>query len=109
MLQLPRLYCILDAARCENRVPHSSRFSKGGNASISGEILNFARDLLAGGATLIQYRNKQGSDREILRHARELRRLVEIGQQPTANGQRPLLIMNDRPDLALAAAFDGVH
>ena len=109
MLQLPRLYCIIDAACFDSRGPHPSRSSKGGDASISKEVLNFARDLLASGATLIQYRNKQGSDRKILRHARELRRLTEFGQRPRAKGQRLLLIMNDRPDLALAAAFDGVH
>jgi thiamine-phosphate pyrophosphorylase len=92
VLQLPRLYCILDAA-CFQR---------------SEAILSFARQLLAAGATLIQYRNKQGSDREILRHARELRRIVELSQ--TMNGEpRTTLIMNDRSDLALAGAFDGVH
>jgi thiamine-phosphate pyrophosphorylase len=64
----------------------------------------FARELFSAGATLIQYRKKQGSDREILSQARELRRV----SLATGNG-RTTLIMNDRPDLALAADFDGVH
>jgi thiamine-phosphate pyrophosphorylase len=105
LLKLPRLYCIIDRG-C---------FSA---ADPLNEILAFARELLAGGAALIQYRNKIGTAREILSHARELRRVVcagrwpmanGTGQRPTTNGQRPLLVMNDRPDLALAAAFDGVH
>jgi thiamine-phosphate diphosphorylase len=32
-----------------------------------------------------------------------------LRQRPTTNDQRPLLIMNDRADLCLAAGFDGVH
>jgi thiamine-phosphate pyrophosphorylase len=62
----------------------------------------FVRELMDGGVTLIQYRNKSGSAPEILSHARELRRICM---------SRPVvrLIMNDRADLCLAAAFDGVH
>ncbi|HVZ19305.1 MAG TPA: thiamine phosphate synthase, partial [Terriglobales bacterium] len=50
--------------------------------------------------TFLQYRNKTGSAREMLSHARELRRIA---------GRKVTLIMNDRADLALAAEFDGVH
>jgi thiamine-phosphate pyrophosphorylase len=64
------------------------------------EVGDFARELAAGGATLIQLRDKQSSSREILRLARELRRVLP-------NGVR--LIINDRADLAVAAAADGVH
>ena len=59
-----------------------------------------AEQLTAGGATLLQYRNKQGRTREMLDHARDLKRLV---------GSRVKLIMNDRADLVLAAGFDGLH
>lgn len=78
-------------------------------------MYGFVEELLAAGVTLIQYRNKQGSSREILREARELRRIVA---NPTltksARVRHPesnhlILIMNDRADLALAAGFDGVH
>jgi thiamine-phosphate pyrophosphorylase len=54
------------------------------------------------GVTLVQYRNKQGSAREMLRDAARLREIF-----PTGNEAR--LIFNDRPDLALLANFDGVH
>lgn len=45
-------------------------------------------------------REKQASSREILRVARELRRVVPSGVR---------LIINDRADLAVASGADGVH
>jgi thiamine-phosphate pyrophosphorylase len=84
MIQLPRLYAILD----------TSSFSDN-EASFST-----AEELLAGGATLLQYRNKKGNAREMLAQARELKRRL---------GPSARLIMNDRADLCLAAEFDGVH
>jgi thiamine-phosphate pyrophosphorylase len=82
--QLPRLYPILD----------TSLFPT------DRALFEFAEALLAGGVTLLQYRNKQGRPRQMLSHARELRRIADT---------RARLIMNDRADLCLAAAFDGVH
>ena len=58
-----------------------------------------AEELVAGGVTLLQYRNKSGNGRQILEDARELKRVCG----------RVCLIMNDRVDLCLAADFDGVH
>jgi thiamine-phosphate pyrophosphorylase len=56
---------------------------------------------LAGGATVIQLRDKALDGRELLETAQELRRLTrETGR---------LLIINDRIDLALAVEADGVH
>jgi thiamine-phosphate pyrophosphorylase len=59
-----------------------------------------AEKLAAGGVTLLQYRNKSGSAREMLDQARELKRRV---------GGRVRLVMNDRADLCIAAEFDGLH
>jgi thiamine-phosphate pyrophosphorylase len=59
-----------------------------------------AEELAAAGCTLLQYRNKSGNARQMLDHARELKRRV---------GARVKLIMNDRADLCLAAGFDGLH
>lgn len=64
------------------------------------EIVEFATELTAGGATLIQLREKHASSREILRLARELRRVLP---------QNVRLILNDRADLCVAAGADGVH
>ncbi len=84
MIYLPRLYAILDA-------------------SVSPEIdalCSTAEELVAGGVTLIQYRNKNDDARVILEHARELKRCV---------GTSAKLILNDRADLCVAADFGGVH
>jgi thiamine-phosphate pyrophosphorylase len=81
---LPRLYPIVDA----------------GNFSSSQDLLVVARQLISAGATLIQYRNKKGSARQILSDGRNLR---------LASTKKVQWIMNDRADLCLAAGFDGVH
>jgi len=63
-------------------------------------LLSAAEELLAGGCTLMQYRNKTGNPQQILEDAKELKRLL---------GSSVRLIMNDRADLAVVAEFDGVH
>jgi thiamine-phosphate pyrophosphorylase len=83
-IDLPRLYPILDASCFPD----------------DRALFQFAEELLSAGAILLQYRNKTGSSRQVLSHARELRRIT---------GTRARLIMNDRADLCLAAGFDGVH
>lgn len=90
-LNLPRLYAIIDAGLLATRV-----FPE----RLTSEICNFAEALSAAGVTLFQYRAKTLTSREMLSHARELRRVL---------GPDRMLIMNDRPDLCLAAGFDGVH
>lgn len=84
MIELPRLYAILDASQFPDR----------------SAIASAAQELEAGGVTLLQYRNKTGSALRILEDARELKRRL---------GGSVRLIMNDRADLCLAAEFDGVH
>jgi thiamine-phosphate pyrophosphorylase len=84
MLQLPRLYPILDAA-C---------------FSAASEMFNAAEELAAAGCTLQQFRNKSGNARQMLDEARELRARIPVNIK---------LIMNDRADLCLAAVFDGLH
>jgi thiamine-phosphate pyrophosphorylase len=66
----------------------------------SGSLLRAAEALVAAGCTLIQYRNKSGSARQMLDEACELRARLGDGIK---------LIMNDRVDLCLAAGFDGLH
>lgn len=112
MVRLPRLYAILDA-RC---FPDTNA------------LLAAAEGLVSAGVTLIQYRNKSGSARQMLQQARGLKRCLSVqgsqnlhpfgklragsvAQNATRVGhpQAIRLIMNDRADLALAAGFDGVH
>lgn len=83
-VQIPRLYAILDV----------SCFAE------AQAMYSAADELVAGGVTLLQYRNKAGSARTMLEQARELRRRLR---------DKIRLIMNDRADLCLAAGFDGLH
>jgi thiamine-phosphate pyrophosphorylase len=84
MIQLPRLYAIVDAAFFPTL----------------NDLAVYVEQLKEGGCTLVQYRDKSGSARVTLNQARELKKLL---------GGAVKLIMNDRADLCLAADFDGVH
>jgi thiamine-phosphate pyrophosphorylase len=84
MILIPRLYAILD--------PSTFRENQ--------TMFRAAEDFAAAGVSLIQYRNKSGNARQMLDHARELKLRLEKSVK---------LILNDRPDLALVADFDGVH
>lgn len=67
----------------------------------SGDWFETARDALSGGADCIQLREKNLSDRELLDRAKRLAQLCrDVGK---------IFIVNDRPDIALAAAAHGVH
>jgi thiamine-phosphate pyrophosphorylase len=60
-----------------------------------------AREAIAGGATVIQLRDKEASTKELVEIGRRLRRLTaERGVT---------FIVNDRVDVALAVNADGVH
>jgi len=87
-VKLPRLYAIVDVNGLGRR------------SSDTSAVVNFARELAAGGVTLIQYRSKKSDARTMLYHAREIRQKLK---------SEVTLIMNDRADLCLAADFDGVH
>src|SRR5271167_454645 len=87
-LQLPKLYAIIDVA-CFVPALRSP-----------ASIVAYARDLATGGVMLLQYRSKVGTTREMLSDARAI--LSALGDSVT-------LIMNDRPDICIAADYDGVH
>ncbi len=65
-----------------------------------GDPVGMARAAIAGGARVVQVRLKRTAAGEALSAAR---RIVE------AAGERALVIVNDRADLALLADADGVH
>jgi len=83
-IHLPRLYAIVD-----------SGFFADANA-----LAGYAQELVRGGCTLLQYRNKTGNAHLMLEQAQILK--AAIGDSVT-------LIVNDRADLCLAAEFAGVH
>jgi thiamine-phosphate pyrophosphorylase len=92
---LPRLYPIIDFS-CFAARPDPIMV-----------IVQYAEELIAAGATLIQLRDKSQPEqpRRFLSCARELRRVTwGTGTKPRAT-----LIINDRVDICLAADADGVH
>jgi thiamine-phosphate pyrophosphorylase len=84
--ELPLLYPILDA---------------GSIVKAGLPIEGFAGELREAGIRFLQYRDKEGSDEEVLARAVLLRRIF-----PAADS---CLILNDRISLAAEAGFDGVH
>ena len=75
-----------------------------GRPSIEG-FERLVRSLIGAGVAIVQLRDKELDDRELLGRGRLLRALIgEAGPAP-----RTLWIMNDRPDLAALARADGVH
>jgi thiamine-phosphate pyrophosphorylase len=81
-----RVYPILDASF----IPVTGR----------AEFLDrLGRELADAGVRLLEYRNKTGTDAEVLVDARVLRLAMPLAT----------LIMDDRVDVALAARFDGAH
>jgi thiamine-phosphate pyrophosphorylase len=84
----PRIYPILDA----------SYIPKNGRRQFLGDL---GASLADAGATLLEYRNKTGSDAE-------LRSDCEILRQALPEEQVKL-ILDDRADLVEAIGFDGVH
>ena len=83
MFRLPRLYAIVDPL------------------DTGQQPVALAEALLAGGARCLQLRWKPAPPRDVLEAARAIRLL--------AHAAGALFLVNDRPDLAILAAADGVH
>lgn len=71
----------------------------GGNSAETFE--ERALEICQAGADIVQLRDKELNDRDLLERARILRRITQTCST--------LFIMNDRPDLAVLSAADGVH
>jgi thiamine-phosphate pyrophosphorylase len=84
MKQIGRLHILTDTVL-------QSRFSH----------LELARLAIKGGADTIQFRQKVGATREMIEIVRQLKKLC-MDSDVT-------LVVNDRPDIAIAAEADGVH
>jgi thiamine-phosphate pyrophosphorylase len=79
-----RLYALLDPDRA------------GGH-----DLAALGRDVVAGGATLVQLRDKHGSTRRLIEETRAIKAALASSGVP--------VLVNDRVDVALAAGADGVH
>ena len=84
----PKLYPILDSAI----LPATGR---------TEFLARLGASLTDAGVTLLEYRNKGGSDAEILADCAALRTAMPVGHVR--------LILDDRADLVATAGFDGVH
>ena len=69
--------------------------------SDEADLYKVTEEMLRGGATCVQLREKDLPDEAILEEARKLKKICQRYGAP--------LIINDRPDLALRAGADGVH
>lgn len=65
------------------------------------DLVALAQEAVAGGCTLIQYRDKHAETRLFIERARALKAALQGTGVP--------LLINDRVDVALAAHADGVH
>lgn len=72
-----------------------------GEKNAPGRLVEVVQKAVRGGADIIQYREKDLPDGRILDNAR---RLLEVCREHDVP-----LIINDRPDIALAVGADGVH
>jgi thiamine-phosphate pyrophosphorylase len=65
------------------------------------DLATLAREAVAGGATLIQLRDKTGTTRDFVARARAVAAVL--------GGGGATFVINDRVDVAMAAGADGVH
>jgi thiamine-phosphate pyrophosphorylase len=66
-----------------------------------GDVEHVLKEAIAGGVRLVQIREKTMPDRELLEYARRVRSITRDAGV--------MLIVNDRPDLAVLCEADGVH
>ncbi|GAB7339763.1 hypothetical protein MBLNU457_6321t1 [Dothideomycetes sp. NU457] len=67
----------------------------------SRDLIQVVRQAVAGGATIVQLRDKTSDTGEQIRIAKELHKITKPANIP--------LLINDRVDVALAAGVEGVH
>lgn len=84
LLKNSQLYVILDKKVAEGK-----------------DLRQTALQTIAGGAQIIQYRDKLSDDREFLKNALELQKICKI--------KKVLFIINDRLEIAWYIRADGVH
>ena len=92
---------MLAGSDVEARLAEASLYVLVSSASCRASLVGTVSEALAGGAQIIQLREKSMNDRTLLETARDLREMTRAAGA--------LLIVNDRPDIALLAEADGVH
>lgn len=65
------------------------------------DLCKVVKDAIAGGVTIVQYRDKISDTADLIRTATELHSITKAAKVP--------LLINDRVDVALAVGTEGVH
>ena len=92
---------LLNMADSRARLRDAKLYALVTEALCKTSLVGTVREALAGGVQMIQLREKTLTDRALLDRARDLRKMTRSAGA--------LLIINDRPDIALLAEADGVH
>ena len=87
--------------QARQRLAEASLYVLVTEASCKASLYGTISEALAGGAQVIQLRDKNVPDHQVLERAREIRKMTRAAGA--------VFIVNDRPDLARLAEADGVH
>jgi len=87
--------------RRRERLERSRLYVVTGAREEQGDLAGFLKAVLAAGADIVQLREKDAEAGDLLRWSKAFR--------AAADRYGALFVMNDRPDVAIAAGADGVH
>jgi thiamine-phosphate pyrophosphorylase len=87
--------------RRRERLARSRLYVVTGAREAQGDLAAFLAAVLEAGADIVQLREKEAEAGDLLRWSKDFR--------AAADRHGALFVMNDRPDVALAAGADGVH
>lgn len=73
------------------------------------DVADVVRAALRGGATMVQYRDKQNSSDIILHNAKSIREVVRSGRGENGAAWPVPFLINDHVEIACEAGADGVH
>jgi thiamine-phosphate pyrophosphorylase len=94
---------IINASLTDERLVRANVYAIVDGQGDSDAFSRRINGLCAAGVDLIQLRDKSLNDKVLLERAMLLRRIIDAAECT------PLMIMNDRPDLAVLSRADGVH
>ncbi|MBT4693687.1 MAG: thiamine phosphate synthase [Planctomycetaceae bacterium] len=94
---------IVNASSTHERLVRANVYAIVDGQGDSDEFSRRMRALCAAGVDVIQLRDKNLNDKVLLERAMLLRHIMDAAECT------PLMIMNDRPDLAVLSQADGVH